>query len=447
MMHSVTRPMMGSMTNTRHFTVLALGSAGDVHPLLAIAIELQERGHDVLFLSTPEMEKLAQAANLPFGAICTQADLDKTLCHPKLWDARASLGVLWRYLGVPAIRPSFNSLVARLKAHPQASHTVIASALAMGARIARECHAFHLVNAYTSPANLRQIDGPFFIGDVPIPSWLNRMSKHALWSVLDHYKLDPLMRPGIEGFRSELGMHPIGKGYLKTWMHSPDAGIALWPKWWDAIQHPRQYQAPWQADFVFLDPAPSAKLPAALQDFLNAGKPPIVWMPGSAVRNTRDFFHNAQKLCTELKERGLFLSSQMEQFPITIPGQTYAASLTPFAALLPHCKLLVHHGGIGSTAAAIRAGIPQVIVASAFDQFFNGQRVAQLGVGTWIKSTHATLAQLAKKIRLALLISSTSIAFFQKQIDAKRTRIEISNGLEELSTTSVKISARLNQSR
>ena len=89
-------------------------------------------------------------------------------------------------------------------------------------------------------------------------------------------------------------MHPIGKGYLKTWMHSPDAGIALWPKWWDAILHPGQYQAPWQADFVFLDPAPSAKLPAALQDFLNAGKPPIVWMPGSAVRNTRDFFHNAQ---------------------------------------------------------------------------------------------------------------------------------------------------------
>src|SRR6202012_1799180 len=63
-----------------------------------------------------------------------------------------------------------------------------------------------------------------------------------------------------------------------------------------------------------------------------------------------------------------------------LPGRRCRAYV-PLRALLPRCAALVHHGGIGTTAEALRAGVPQVIVPLAFDQFDNAARVRALGAG------------------------------------------------------------------
>jgi len=402
------------------YTVIALGSAGDINPLLTIALELQNQGNDVLFLSSPNMASIAKAANLSFTPICTSEDLERTLSHPRLWEARAGLGVLWRYLGVPALRPTIKTLEERLVHQPNTQHVVLASALAMGARIARELHSFHLVTAYTSPANLRQIEGPFFIGDIAVPTWLPNTIKQRAWKILDRYKLDPMMRKGLEVVRYDYGLPPLEGAYLEKWMHSPDTGIALWPTWFDSVKHIGQYQASLQTGFIFSDELRDASdqttqlLPETIEQFLNVGSAPLVWMPGSAKRETKQFFDHAIKVSKALGYRALLLTSDPNYKAISYSQEYLAHPLVSFTQLLPRCKALIHHGGIGSAAQAIRAGIPQLIIASAFDQFFNGHRIELLGLGAWCKNKDINTEEIKMKLMFALNAPHSKQELFQK---------------------------------
>ena len=404
------------------FTVIALGSAGDINPLFTIALTLKNQGHNVLFLSTPEIAHRAISAGLAFAPICTAEDLERTLSHPRLWEARAGLGVLWRYLGVPALKPTVKYIEERLLKNPQNQHVVLASALAMGARIAREIHNFHLVSAYTSPANLRQIEGPFYIGDVAIPTWLPKVFKKQLWKTLDRYKLDPMMRKGLEHVRNQYHLPPLEGAYLEKWMHSPDTGIALWPSWFDSVKHLGQYQAQIQTGFIFPDDATIhddpilEPLPQLIEQFLHNGPAPLVWMPGSAVRNPELFFHHAIEVSRSLGMRSLFLTSDTK-FHSSAPDTGYLAHpLVPFSKLLPRSVALIHHGGIGSAAAAIRAGIPQLIIASAFDQFFNGHRIEALGLGVWCKQKSANPTIIHNKLKQVLGLPQFNIKHYQSEL-------------------------------
>jgi rhamnosyltransferase subunit B len=271
---------------------------------------------------------------------------------------------------------------------------------------------------------LRQIEGPFFIGDIAIPSWLPRPLKQLGWKILDRYKLDPMMRKGLENVRQEWQLPALEGSYLERWMHSPDTGIALWPTWFDSTKHLGQYQAPLQTGFVFLDEsihtgAPLSKsdaLSPAIEAFLNDGPPPLVWMPGSAVRKPQLFFEHAMKVSASLKCRAILLTNDNSYAPKNLSKDHLVHSLTPFAQLLPRCQALIHHGGIGSAAQAIRAGIPQVIIASAFDQFFNGHRIQTLGLGTWCTQKSANSQIIEKKLCLALELPKAPIKHYQAQV-------------------------------
>jgi rhamnosyltransferase subunit B len=78
----------------------------------------------------------------------------------------------------------------------------------------------------------------------------------------------------------------------------------------------------------------------------------------------------------------------------------------PLSALLPHTAALVHHGGIGTTAEALRAGIPQLVAPFAWDQFDNGARIASLGVGMVIPAKRLRPRKLARGLQ-SLCMSGT----------------------------------------
>jgi rhamnosyltransferase subunit B len=93
----------------------------------------------------------------------------------------------------------------------------------------------------------------------------------------------------------------------------------------------------------------------------------------------------------------------------------------PFEALLPHLSALVHHGGIGTSAEAFRAGIPQLVVPYAFDQFANGQRAKDLGVAQVVLARRLTAQRLHKG--LANLLASEQVKHHCAAIASK-----VSNG-------------------
>jgi rhamnosyltransferase subunit B len=92
----------------------------------------------------------------------------------------------------------------------------------------------------------------------------------------------------------------------------------------------------------------------------------------------------------------------LDQVPAALPAHVRAFGYLPFSALLPRASLLVYHGGIGTLAQTIKAGIPHLVVPHGHDQFDNGWRIGQLGLGRSIPETAYRADRVVRAIRAIL---------------------------------------------
>lgn len=364
--------------------LVTFGSAGDVHPMLAIGRQLQDRGHDVVLLTNPAFADAAARSGLGFRALGSVEDLEKTLAHPKLWHPVDGFGVMWRYLLRPALEPTYHALADLAR---DGCQLVFASPVAMGARVAQEKLGLPLVSVYTAATMLRTVHNPMTMAQWRVPAWTPRPARQLAWRLLDRYKLQPLVLPNLEALRSGLGLPPLEHSVFGQWMHSPAAGVALFPSWFAAAapDWPRQVV---QAGFPLYDE--QGDLPEPLRRFLAAGAPPVVFMPGTASQGNPAFYDAAIQACRQTGERGLLLGRVPQPVADQLPPSIRSEAYVPFASLLPRARALVHHGGIGTCAQALRAGIPQLIVPQAYDQFDNAMRVELLGVGAEVQHDDLT---------------------------------------------------------
>jgi UDP:flavonoid glycosyltransferase YjiC (YdhE family) len=131
-----------------------------------------------------------------------------------------------------------------------------------------------------------------------------------------------------------------------------------------------------------LDAAPGWQPPPGLVDFLEAGPPPVFVGFGSNISHDMDELAKiALAALGQTGQRGLLLSGWGGLAPADLPANVFPIESAPFAWLFPQMKTLVHHGGVGTTADALRAGVPSVIVPFTADQPYWGRRVHELGVG------------------------------------------------------------------
>jgi rhamnosyltransferase subunit B len=370
------------MTQPARAVLVGLGSAGDLHPVIGIGRGLRERGWRVSVLSSPAYAQLTQRAGLDFVPIGDPGDYEATQAHPKLWHPIDGLGVLWRYLLRPALRPTFEAI--RDLATSQRC-VVFASPMCMGARVAQEALGTPLVSLYTSPTLLRSVEDPLTIASWRIPRAVPRAARRLAWFALDRWKLEPLVRPALDGLRAPLGLPPIDKPVFGSWMHSPQSGLALFPRWFAAPagDWPRQVR---QADFVMFDGSEPYAPSAAFTHFLDAGPAPVVVMPGTGKRASDPMFAAAMRAAEQLGVRMVLLGGASSALP---RPAVHSEEYVPFSWLLQRARLLVHHGGVGSCAQALRAGVPQLLVPQAYDQFDNAIRLENLGVGRSVPRVEA----------------------------------------------------------
>src|SRR5688572_23398552 len=90
--------------------LVTFGSAGDVHPMLALGKNLRKRGHAVTLLTNPAFARLAAASGLDFEPLGEERHYREAVGHPKLWHAIDGFGVMWRYLLRPALAPTYERL-------------------------------------------------------------------------------------------------------------------------------------------------------------------------------------------------------------------------------------------------------------------------------------------------------------------------------------------------
>jgi UDP:flavonoid glycosyltransferase YjiC (YdhE family) len=186
---------------------------------------------------------------------------------------------------------------------------------------------------------------------------------------------------------------------MDRWWWSPDAILSLYPQWFGSVAPPSDGQ--WHACGFPLD-VNSGTLSDDSEGFANEdaqSKRPIFFTPGTAHRHAKRFFEMAIDVCQSLDMPAILATSHQAQLPPHLPPTIRGVGYIPLKQVLPSCSAIVHHGGIGTTAHAIASACPQVILPMAFDQFHNGLRVQQLGLGQSIsrpsrRSLHAALAAI-----------------------------------------------------
>lgn len=383
--------------------VATLGSAGDLHPYLAVAREMARQGHEVHFLSQEPLRSAVEAEGVAFRPIASERDHLRTLHHPGLWHPVGGFGVLWRHLCAPAIPPTLD-ILRELAAGP-VPLTVFASPLVVGARLARDAWPLRLVSGYTAPAALRSCSEPMFLGPWKVPAWMPGWARQGLWRALDAWKLEPMVRECLQQHRRALALGPQQGNTFGEWIHSPDGGFALFPPWFAAPAADWPVQ-PLYAGFPLFEPQaqPLPESPA-LSAFLAApGGAPVVVYPGSAASGGRDFLAVALAACRSLRRRTLLLSAYADQWPVVKESDVLAVPYAQLSDLLPQAAALIHHGGIGTCAQALCAGTPQVVLPSAYDQFDNGERVARGGWGVSHSGPRPSPATLAALLQQALAL-------------------------------------------
>ncbi len=394
--------MNATARTTRHYLLTPVGSAGDVHPYLGIGRELRRRGHRVTLLASEPFLESAERAGVDFLACWSNEYVEKVLQHPDLWHPQRGMKVVMGAVAT-SLRDTYEAL---LRLHEPGRTVLVGHTLSFATRSFEEKHDVPGATLHLAPSLLRSLHRLPAIAPGRDISSLPRPLRRAFWWLGDCIFIDPHIVPDLNAWRSELGLPPVSRPF-QSWLHSPRVTLGLFPEWFGPPQPdwPSQVRL---TGFPLFDDDGGESLSPDTEAFLATGAPPIVFTPGSANRQAPHFFREAVAAATALGRRAILLTRFAEQLPDTLPDYVLHVQWVSLARLLPHCAALVHHGGIGTSAQGLAAGIPQLIMPMGFDQPDNAVRLRRLGVGDILPPGRFRAHRVAK--RLAALIAAPAVA-------------------------------------
>jgi UDP:flavonoid glycosyltransferase YjiC (YdhE family) len=364
--------------------LVADGSRGDVQPMRVLASALAVEGHSITFAAPPGMRGMVEAAGLRFV--------------PLAHDAEAMI----QELSAQIIRGTR----AVTRAVPPFFRTILESQMQVLPELIKECDfvlvgGLHfavptlaarygvpwrwvLYSVTMLPSSARP---PLVVPLARAPRWVNWLG----WRYLNWFTNSHLRGP-INQYHVRLGLPLIA--------HAPDHLICENPI--IAIDPELAPLTPEESELDVighLDPGPGDPLPSELEAFLNAGPPPIYIgfgsMPDPAAAATTELF---QAACKQLSRR-LVLSRGWAGFGAGLSKEHIVVDSVSHVRLFPRVAAVVHHGGSGTTSAAMRAGVPQVVVPHFADQYHFGGLVEDLGVGAPpLARTRLTARRLAERL-------------------------------------------------
>jgi rhamnosyltransferase subunit B len=371
------------------------GSFGDIHPYMAIAMELQRRGHVPVIATMEIYREKIEGAGLEFVPVRPDIpqpkeqdpELIRKIMEPKTGPRFLMDGVVF-----PAVRDSYADL---LQAVEGADLLLTHSAAPAGP----------LVGQKTGMPWISTVLAPFsFISayDPPVPpfwQWTRRLSvlgPEVMGFLLNLSKSLYKAKPVTE-FRDELGLPDRGNPMFEG-QHSPACVLALFSE----VFAQRQPDWPRQTEitgFCFYDGHHEAVVPTELIRFLDSGAPPIVFTLGSsAVWVARDFFGESIEAAKHVGRRAVLLIGDERNLPRTLPQGVIAVDYVPYQSLLPRACAVVHHGGVGTTSQALLAGVPTLIVPFAFDQSDNAEHAFRIGTSRVLYRKNYQAAKVANEL-------------------------------------------------
>lgn len=350
------------------------GSYGDLHPFLALGLELKRRGHDVIvFAATYFVPAVARAGLTPVG-IGPLESYESVIRHPDAFHPRRGIRLIAK-TNVEHLPEAYS----RMEEHLLPGNTLlVGSTLALAPRVLREARGIPGAVVHLAPSIFRSAYKPPRFEEWRFPDWIPPFFNRFLFWTVDTLVVDPIFCTEINRFRARLGLLPI-KRMFHQWIHAADLVVGFFPEWF------AERQPDWPGNlrltgFPLYDGESSPQLPPEVEAFLEAGDAPVVFTAGTAATSERSFFEESAEACRRGGIRGIFLTRYREQLPVELPENVRHFDFLPFSVVLPRAAAIVHHGGIGTSSQALTAGVPQLLRPRAYDQFDNAYWLRRLGV-------------------------------------------------------------------
>lgn len=392
-----------------------IGSSGDVHPVIELGRALRARGHEVTVATNDIFSDQIAGNGLGFVPLGSRAEAEELMGDPRLWHPRRG----FRSIVEQAMLPNIARLYRIIEERRGPGLVVAATTLCLGARVAQERLGVPTATVHLQPSVFRSYvdNGKLWRLDMgpgmPLPV------KRALFWIMDTVYVERMIGPQLNGFRSTLGLPPV-RGIFSRYVHSPQLVLGLFPEWYAPAQ------PDWPANthltgFVLHDDGGEVQAHEQADAFLDAGPAPVLVTPGSAAMDRTRFFSNSVAACREAGARAMLVTNHPAQLPAMLPQGIQAFPYLPFSRVLPRCAAIAYHGGIGTLAQAVKAGVPHLVVSNAHDQPDNGQRIERLGLGLTIGQPGYTRSRATRA--LAALLGSPDIrrrcAEFAPRIDSR----------------------------
>lgn len=376
------------------------GTFGDINPLVALSLELKRRGHTPV-LAVPAMfrEKI-EPLGIEFAAVRPDQDPSAKHMVEMIWDIKKGTERGLREFLFPAIRDSYQDLLAAVEANGGAD-LLVTGELAYAGPIVAEKTGIPWASYVLAPLS-------FFSGyDPPVlPPYPMLAKVQSLVPGVGH--LIPRFArvvtrnwpEPIYALRRDLGL-PRGKEPIFDAKHSELLVLAMFSR---VLGDP---QPDWPAStritgFAFYDgDAGNTNLASELEAFLSSGPPPLVFTLGSAaVMAAGDFYEVSAAAATLLGRRAVLLTgSDPQNRPKgALSKDICVAPYAPYSKIFPRAAAIIHQGGVGTTAQALKAGRPMLVMPYSHDQPDNARRVRHLGVAKRIRRQDYKPEAAAKKI-------------------------------------------------
>ena len=377
------------------FVLAAHGTRGDIEPGATVGVELRRRGHDVRMAVPPNLVDFVESAGVPavsYGPDTREqveavADFTHNALKPQNpVDFMRTFRSLF-VEGWAEMSRTLTSLAdgADLLLTGQTYHGVVANVA--------EYHDIPVAGLHHFPVRVNgQIGVPF----LPSPAPAVRTTLSAGWWLYSRFT-----KPDEDAQRRELG---LPRTTVPAWQRMADNGT-LEIQAYDRALFPG-LAAEWDGKRPFVGSL-TLELAADTDDevasWIAAGKPPIYFGFGSTpVRSPAETVAMIADACAELGERALIYSGADGPQPAADRDQVKLVGHVNYSTILPTCRAAVHHGGAGTTAASLRAGLPTLILWDVADQFIWATQVKRLKVGSAKKLSRITRKSLVSQLRKIL---------------------------------------------
>lgn len=387
-----------------------IGTAGDVHPFIAVGLALRARGHEVVLVASPYFKDRVNAAGLGFWPVGSAEAYRAMVTDPDLVTPGKSTAFVYRALMLGPFREQYAGVVEAAKV--TRAEVLVTHHIALGALAAGESLGLRTYTAVLAPmfwlSRQERLRLPMrVVGRLPLRTQLivrRGLAPVSRW----------LYDRGVTALRREVGLGPMAGGLVMaarggedlngrgpergTWRATP---LGLWSERFRPARRDDPSDGRICGFAVWDRPAPTPELReryAEIAAWMEDGPAPVLVTLGSSVsHHGEDLYIAAAEACARLGRRALMLTGP-EGEKRRWPEGVRAVDYLPYSIGMPRAACVVHHAGIGTTAGGLRAGKAAVIVPFVNDEFDNADRVVQLGAAVVVARRRAGAARLVRAI-------------------------------------------------